>query len=275
MASPTWKISGDYFEACSCDSVCPCPTSGLAARPTQGYCDAGLVFHVERGSYGSATLDGLSFAVLLHTPGPMIAGNWTVGLIVDDKATPEQREALTAIGSGQGGGPMAAVGPLVGTFAGVEAKPIRIERSGMRRSVSIAGMLDIAVEGIPGASPDRADLPRQRRAPRRDAPRPREGLAGPHARLRDQLGRHDGQEQRALRPIFVELELGGAGPRQTLRSRSRSSPRRAGPGHRRALAVAGHRRCSASHATADVPITCAWRAPGDRRPWRRTGAASA
>ena len=53
MASPEWKISGDYFEACSCDSVCPCPTSGLAARPTQDYCDAGLVFHVERGSHGS------------------------------------------------------------------------------------------------------------------------------------------------------------------------------------------------------------------------------
>lgn len=48
---------------------------------------------------------------------------------------------------------MAAVGPLVSTFAGAEAKPIRIERSGMRRSVSIPGMLDIAVEGIPGASP--------------------------------------------------------------------------------------------------------------------------
>src|SRR6185436_9157283 len=147
MASPTWKISGDYFEACSCDSVCPCPTSGLAARPTQGYCDAGLVFHVERGSYGSAMLDGLSFAVLLHTPGPMIAGNWTVGMIVDERATVAQRDALVAIGSGQGGGPMA------GTFAGVESRPIRIERGGMRRSVSIPGMLDIAVEGIPGASP--------------------------------------------------------------------------------------------------------------------------
>src|SRR5262249_13877834 len=135
-----------------CDSVCPCPTSGLAARPTQGYCDAGLVFHVERGSYGSTSLDGLSFAVLLHAPGAMISGNWTVGLIVDDKPTPQQREALTAIGGGRGGGPVAAVGPLVGTFAGVEAKPIGIERSGMRRSVSIAGMLDIAIEGIPGAS---------------------------------------------------------------------------------------------------------------------------
>ena len=152
MASPIWKISGDYFEACSCDSVCPCPTSGLAARPTRGFCDAGLVFHVERGAYGTTKLDGLSFAFLLHTPGPMIAGNWTVGVIVDEKATTEQREALTAIASGQAGGPMAAVGPLVGTFAGVEAKPIRIERSGLRRSASIPGSLDIAIEGIAGAN---------------------------------------------------------------------------------------------------------------------------
>jgi hypothetical protein len=153
MATPVWKISGDYLEACSCDSVCPCPTSGLAARPTQGYCNAGLVFHVERGSFGATALHDLNFAVLLHTPGAMNAGNWTVGLVVDERATPAQREALTTIASGQGGGPMAAVGPLVGTFAGVEAKAIRIERSGMRRSASIAGVLDIAVEGIPGASP--------------------------------------------------------------------------------------------------------------------------
>ena len=82
MATPAWKISGDYFEACSCDSVCPCPTSGLAARPTQGYCNAGLVFHVERGSFGATALDDLNFAVLLHTPGPMISrpvsrhGSW-------------------------------------------------------------------------------------------------------------------------------------------------------------------------------------------------------
>ena len=151
MANPQWQVSGEYFEACSCDSVCPCPTSGLAARPTQGVFDAGLVFSVQRGQYGSTQLDGLSFAVLLHTPGPMIQGNWTVGLVVDERASQEQRDALTAIASGQGGGPMAALAPLIANFGGVEAKAIRIESSGMRRSVSIAGMLDIAVEGIPGA----------------------------------------------------------------------------------------------------------------------------
>jgi hypothetical protein len=154
MAPVQWQISGSYMEACRCDSVCPCPTSGLAARPTKGSCDAGLVFHVERGQYGSTTLDGLSFAVLLHTPGPMGQGNWTVGVIVDERASAPQREALTSIASGQGGGPMAAVGPLVGRFAGTEAKPIKLEGTGMKRAVSIPGVLDIAVEGIAGARQD-------------------------------------------------------------------------------------------------------------------------
>src|SRR5499433_4019105 len=152
MANVQWQITGEYFEACSCDSVCPCPTSGLAARPTKGSCDAGLVFRVERGQYGSTRLEGLSFAVLLHTPGPMIQGNWTVGVVVDEGASIEQREALTAIASGQGGGPMAALGPLIGRFGGTEAKPITIVKSGMRRSVSIPGVLDLAVEGIAGAN---------------------------------------------------------------------------------------------------------------------------
>ena len=154
MATVQWQISGSYMEACSCDSVCPCPTSGLAARPTKGSCDAGLVFHVERGQYGGTTLDGLSFAVLLHTPGAMGQGNWTVGVIVDERASPQQREALTSIASGQGGGPMAAVGPLVGRFVGTEAKPIKLEGTGMKRTASIPGVLDIAIEGIAGAKQD-------------------------------------------------------------------------------------------------------------------------
>ena len=154
MATTQWQISGDYCETCSCDSVCPCPTSGLAGRPSKGFCDAGLVFRIRNGQYGSTRLDGVSFAVMLHTPGPMIKGNWTVGLVVDERASTEQREAVTAIASGQAGGPMAALAPLIGSFGGVEVKLIRMEGSGMRWSASIPGMLDFAVEGIPGAKAD-------------------------------------------------------------------------------------------------------------------------
>ena len=153
MSTPAWHVNGQYYETCSCDFVCPCLPTGLTVRPTKGTCTVAMAFQVEHGRYGHVALDGLGFIVLALTPEAMGKGNWSVGIVVDDRATAEQRDALVAIGSGQGGGPMAAVGPLVSTFAGVETKPIRIERGGMRRAVAIPGMLDIAVEGIPGASP--------------------------------------------------------------------------------------------------------------------------
>src|SRR2546427_11039074 len=148
MANVRWRISGEYFEACSCDSVCPCPTSGLAARPTKGYCAAGLVFRVEHGQHGKTKLDGLSFAVLLRTPGPMAQGNWTVGLILDERASAEQREALTTLASGQGGGPMAALGPLIGRVEGAEVKPIKLQVNGMGRAGSMPSALDLAPAGL-------------------------------------------------------------------------------------------------------------------------------
>jgi hypothetical protein len=154
MAQAAWSATGEYFESCSCDFLCPCLPSALTAPPTKGSCTAVLIFHVDRGRYGSTTLDGLNFAVALRTPGPMIEGNWEVGIITDERGTAEQREALAAIASGQGGGPMANLGPLVGKVLGVEAHPIRFEHDGMRWSASIPGMLEDAIEGVPGANPD-------------------------------------------------------------------------------------------------------------------------
>jgi hypothetical protein len=41
MSSVAWQISGDCFETCSCDYLCPCAPSNLAAQPTKGHCDVG------------------------------------------------------------------------------------------------------------------------------------------------------------------------------------------------------------------------------------------
>lgn len=152
MAKTPWQLSGDYFEACNCTYVCPCVPSNMAAQPTKGYCDVALVFHVDRGRFGKVKLDGLNFVVVAHAPGVMANGNWSVGLIISDKAKPEQQEALTQIASGQAGGPMAAVAPLIGKFLGVERKPIKFQKKGLSRSVSVPGVLDQAVEGMPSPS---------------------------------------------------------------------------------------------------------------------------
>lgn len=150
MADTKWRVSGQYFETCSCDYPCPCMPTNLTGKHTRGYCNFAFVFHVDQGRYGNTTLDGLNFVVVGHAPGPSMAdGNIAVGLITDERATPEQQQALVQIGSGQGGGPMAALGPLITKMLGADAKPIRFEKNDLRCSVSIPGTLDQAVEGVP------------------------------------------------------------------------------------------------------------------------------
>ena len=141
MATTSWQLSGDYFETCSCDFLCPCLPSNLAAQPTMDYCNFAMVFHIDQGRYGDLALDGLHFAVVGHTPTVMSQGNWSVGVILDERATAEQQQALTAIASGQAGGPMAPLGPLIGTFLGTTVKPIHYQRNQLQRSVSIPGVL--------------------------------------------------------------------------------------------------------------------------------------
>lgn len=146
-----WRIEGQYMETCNCSFICPCIGSNLTARPTDGACKAALALRIDQGEKDGVPLDGLSFMVILHSPGPMAEGNLTVGLIIDEQASEQQVEALTAIASGAAGGPMAALGPLVGRMAGVERAPIRFEQEGLKRAVTAGALVDQACEGVPSA----------------------------------------------------------------------------------------------------------------------------
>jgi hypothetical protein len=153
MATPEWKVSGQYYETCNCDFVCPCIPGQLAVSPTKGSCTFAMAFQVDRGNYGSVSLDGLGFIVLGFTPEAMGTGNWSVGLIADERASVEQRDAITAIASGAAGGPMAALSGLIGKFLGVELAPIRFDRDGAKWSVQASRLVDMAAEGAMGINP--------------------------------------------------------------------------------------------------------------------------
>jgi hypothetical protein len=155
MAQIEWAIGGDYLETCSCNYICPCIASNLKDRPTHGWCKAALLFDIKEGYYGHLLLDNLAVVVAGYIPGPLVEGNWTVGLIIDDRANSEQQDALTSILTGKVGGPMERFAPLVGTFAGVETGAIQFKKTGMNFSFSIPGVLDQAAEGVGGgANPD-------------------------------------------------------------------------------------------------------------------------
>ncbi|MGE0734016.1 MAG: DUF1326 domain-containing protein [Alphaproteobacteria bacterium] len=145
-----WRIEGQYFETCNCIYLCPCIGSNLTARPTEGDCKAAITMKIEKGEKDGVKLDDLSFIVLMHAPKAMAEGDITVGLIVDERASEQQVEAIGAIATGVAGGPMAALAPLVTRLAGIEKRPIKFMKDGMKYSVTAGELIDQAVEGIPG-----------------------------------------------------------------------------------------------------------------------------
>ena len=142
-----WKLDGSYFETCSCEVVCPC-TASLANRADYERCRATLVFHVADGDVDGTDVSGLTVAAIADTPPVMSEGNWRLGVFIDAAASDEQAEKLGAVFSGALGGPMAALGPLVGEQLGVERAPIEVREEGLRHSVRIGDQIDFEVEDV-------------------------------------------------------------------------------------------------------------------------------
>src|SRR5581483_2478374 len=131
-----------------------CVLAQMQAKPTKGSCTFAMGFEIERGRFGDVPLDGLGFFVVGYTPQEMAKGNWSVGLVVDERATDAQRDAITAIASGGAGGPMAALGGLVGKFLGAETAAIRFGSDGGSWSAEAAGKVRIEGKPAKGLNPE-------------------------------------------------------------------------------------------------------------------------
>lgn len=153
MAAP-WEMRGEYLISCNCDVFCPCVLSLGKARPTEGPCYSWWAFRIAEGRAGAEPLGGLNAGVLLEVPGPMERGNWTLGLYLDERASPGAAEALTQILTGRAGGPAGWLSIVISTFLGAKRVPISFEAEGRGWRVVIPKILDGVVEPIPGAGGD-------------------------------------------------------------------------------------------------------------------------
>jgi hypothetical protein len=142
-----WQINGTYFETCSCELVCPC-TASLALGATYDRCRVTLVFHITDGDVEGTDVGGLTVAALADTPKVMTDGNWRLGVFIDAAASDEQADKLGGVFSGALGGPMEALGPLVGENLGVERAPIEVREDGLTHSVRIGDAVDFEVEDV-------------------------------------------------------------------------------------------------------------------------------
>lgn len=142
-----WKLSGSYFETCSCEVVCPC-TASLALGATYDRCTATLVFHVADGNVDGTDVSGLTVVAIAETPKVMSEGGWRLGVFLDDSADDEQAAKLGAVFGGQLGGPMEALGPLIAENLGIERAPIDVKEDGLRHSIKVGDAIDFEVEDV-------------------------------------------------------------------------------------------------------------------------------
>jgi hypothetical protein len=125
-------MKGDALGACSCDWGCPC---NFDAPPTKGWCEGGYAFHIKEGQYNDTKLDGLTIGFFAHSPAALHLGNVTAYLLIDEKASSEQREALAHILGGELGGPFAVLASLITKMIGPEFAPVEWKFDGANSRV--------------------------------------------------------------------------------------------------------------------------------------------
>lgn len=106
MTNVNWTIKAREFTNCNCAYGCPCQFNAL---PTHGHCQAVVGMQIDQGYHGDTKLDGLRFAGIFAWPGPIHEGNGEAAVIIEESATPAQREALLRILSGQDTEPGATI----------------------------------------------------------------------------------------------------------------------------------------------------------------------
>ncbi|MFQ5623072.1 MAG: DUF1326 domain-containing protein [Paracoccaceae bacterium] len=93
-----WRIQAEELANCNCNFGCPCQFGVL---PTDGTCEAAVVYDIKKGHYGDVKLDGLRAAGVYKWPSAIHEGNGHMQLIIDESADDDQRAALEAIMTGQ------------------------------------------------------------------------------------------------------------------------------------------------------------------------------
>jgi hypothetical protein len=120
----SYDLEGRLQEICSCATICPC---WAGKDPDGGTCGFSWVFHVDRGHVGGVEVAGMNMGFLGHLPGNVFDGNVRLLVLVDERASEVQENALLAAFTGKEGGPLADLAGLIGEVVGVERAPIEFD----------------------------------------------------------------------------------------------------------------------------------------------------
>ncbi|HET6868768.1 MAG TPA: DUF1326 domain-containing protein [Solirubrobacteraceae bacterium] len=143
----SWSLKGSYAETCSCELMCPCNLS-FDHGATYDYCRVTLAFNIQEGDVEGTDISGRRVVMIADAPKVMTEGNWKLGVYIDDGASEEQFDKLVKVFSGELGGPMSALAPLIGEMRGVERAAIEIGDDGLIHRVTVGDAIDFEIQDI-------------------------------------------------------------------------------------------------------------------------------
>jgi hypothetical protein len=151
MPDTKWMLKGQEFLNCNCAYGCPCQ---FMALPTYGDCKGVLGFDIEHGYHGDTKLDGLKFVGICSWPKAIHAGHGQVQPIVDERASPQQREAILRIMSGLDTEPGATIFQVFAATFDKVHDPIfakidfSLDVDGRRATLKVPGIIETRAEPI-------------------------------------------------------------------------------------------------------------------------------
>jgi hypothetical protein len=107
-----------------------------------------LVFHVDQGEVEGVDVSGLTVVPVAESGRYMHEGNWKLGVLMDEAASDEQAEKLGAVFSGQLGGPMEGLAPLIGEQLGVERVPMELASENGHHKVTVGDKGTVEVDDV-------------------------------------------------------------------------------------------------------------------------------
>ncbi len=109
-------------------------------------CHGAAAFSIAQGSLDDVDLSGVAFGLVNYFPSNISSGNWKMAIVVDEKASDEQAQAVERIVSGQVGGPFAEFAPLISEYTGMTRGAIDHSEKG----ASIGGVGEFTYDQITG-----------------------------------------------------------------------------------------------------------------------------
>jgi hypothetical protein len=129
-----YHLEGRLLEVCNCRVLCPC---WIGEDPDFGTCDTIVAWHFDKGKIDGVDIAGRTIALIAHIPGNILQGNWKAAVYVDDKASPQQKDAILNVYTGKLGGPVADLAKLIGEVVSVESVPISFDVQGGKGTIKV------------------------------------------------------------------------------------------------------------------------------------------